>query len=120
LVPQGTLEVMNMAGVTDGPLFSIEGKTRGSFKRASMGDLDPLFLGILKRVQGRWPSVIPDTVNVEEEYIVFRSLRRGATSHAQDVKIPKAVLESNNRWRKRSRAFQVFEESRLENQKRRT
>jgi hypothetical protein len=92
-----TLQVMNTVGVTDGLLFRVEGKTSGSFKKASMGDLDPSFLGILKRVQSRWPSVIPDTVNVEDEYSVFRSLRRGATSHAQ-------VIKANNRWRKRSRA----------------
>jgi hypothetical protein len=99
-----TLEVMNTVGVTDGPLFRVKGKTSGSFKKVSMGDLDPSFLGILKRVQSRWPSVIPDTVKVEDEYSVFRSLRRGATSHAQNVKIPKEVIEANNRWRKRSRA----------------
>jgi hypothetical protein len=68
----GTLEIVNMVGVTDGPLFRVEGKTSGSFKKALMGDLDPAFLGILKRVQSRWPSVIPDTVNVEDEYTVFR------------------------------------------------
>jgi hypothetical protein len=90
--------------LTEGPLFRVEGKTRGSFKKASTGDLDQSFLGILNRVQGRWPSVIPDTVNVEEEYTVSRSLRCRATSHAQNVKTPKEVIESNNRWRKRSRS----------------
>jgi hypothetical protein len=41
---------------------------------------------------------------VQEEYSVMRSLRRGATSHAQNCEIRKEVIETNNRWRKYDRA----------------
>jgi hypothetical protein len=45
-----------------------------------------------------------DTVNVKEEYSVYRSLRRGATTEAQNVQVPSEVIEANNRWRKHSRS----------------
>jgi hypothetical protein len=86
------LDVLGKLGIVSGPMFRVPGKKSGSYKRASMGDLDPSFHRVLKRVQNRWPSIIPDTVNVAEEYSIFRSLRRGATSAAQNAKIPKEVI----------------------------
>jgi hypothetical protein len=99
-----TLGVLVNMGIVSGPIFRVPGKKPGSYKRATIGDLDPALHWILKRVQDRWPSVIPNTVNVAEEYSMFRSLRRGDTSAAQNAKIPKEVIEANNRWRKRARA----------------
>lgn len=95
---------MSRRGVTVGPFFRMAARTEGGYKRASMGDLQPGFHAILLRVQERWPNIIPHTVNVTEEYSVSRSLRRGATSHAQNMKVPREVIEANNRWRKQSRA----------------
>jgi hypothetical protein len=82
-----------------GPLFR---DSKG--KRASTADLDVAVHGILERVQKKWPNVIPDSVDVRKEYSVYRSLRRGATAEAQNVGVPKEVIEANNRWRKHSRA----------------
>jgi hypothetical protein len=48
--------------------------------------------------------LIPDEVVVSEEYSAFRSLRRGATAEAQNARVPKEVIEANNRWRKHSRS----------------
>jgi hypothetical protein len=98
------LETMARVGVQKGPLFRARGKTDRGLKRATVGDLDPMLHKILKRVQSKWPSIIPDTVDVEEEYSIFRSLRRGATSEAQNAQIPREVIEANNRWRKRARS----------------
>jgi hypothetical protein len=43
-------------------------------------------------------------VNVAEEYSASRSMRRGATSEAQNAEIPIEVIEANNRWRKHMRS----------------
>jgi hypothetical protein len=40
-------------------------------------------------------------VDVAEEYITSRSMRRGGTlSEARNVGVPKAVIDANNHWRK--------------------
>jgi len=69
-----------------------------------MGDLEPLFHAILKRVQARFPKVILKDVMIVEDYSVYRSLRQGAISEAQNVGIPQEVIEANNRWRKHMRS----------------
>ena len=89
-------------GVTSGPLFRTT-KGKGKVARASVGDLDILFHDLWKRVQHRFPQLIPDTTKVDEAYSVRRSLRRGATTEAQNRAIPTEVLEANNRWRKHLR-----------------
>jgi hypothetical protein len=94
------IESFNISGVTEGPVFRKAGKVRGTIGRAQIGDLDPMFHCLLKRVQTMWPSVIPDSVDVEGEYSVFRSIRRGSISQAQNVQLPREVIEANNRWRK--------------------
>jgi len=98
------LEILAALGVQRGPLFRKRGRSIQTVKRATVGDLDPMLHKILKRVQSKWPSIIPDAVDVEDEYSSFRSLRRGATSEAQNCQIPKEVIEANNRWRKQSRS----------------
>lgn len=98
-----TIWVMEAMGVTAGPLFRVS-SSKADYKRASMGDLEPLFHGILKKIQVRFSKVIPKDVMVEEEYSVYRSLRRGATSEARNVGIPQEVIEANNRWRKHMRS----------------
>lgn len=99
-----TIWVMEKSGVTNGPLFRVAALRGDKFKRASMGDLEPLFHKILNRVKGRYPRVIPEEVNVESEYSVFRSLRRGATAEAQNAEIPPHIIEANNGWRKHMRS----------------
>ena len=69
-----------------------------------MSELDVHFISLLLEVQRKFPNAIPDSVKVKEDYSVFRSLRRGATSEAQNVGLPQPVIESNNRWRKFHRA----------------
>lgn len=86
-------------GLTSGPLFRND---KGS--PMSISELDVHFHSVLLEVQRRFPNAIPDSINVFDEYSVFRSLRRGATSEAQNVGIAPNVIESNNRWRKNCRA----------------
>jgi hypothetical protein len=73
-----------------------------------MGDLDPAFHEVLKRVQERWPHAIQAAVKVEDDYSVRRSLRRGSTSQAQNQGIPESVVEANQRWRKHERSQEVL------------
>mmetsp|Transcript_3766 Transcript_3766/g.5131 ORF Transcript_3766/g.5131 Transcript_3766/m.5131 type:complete len:384 (+) Transcript_3766:6692-7843(+) len=89
-------------GVTTVPMFRKDLGIENA--RAGIGDLDVYLHDLLKQVQDKQPEVLPSQVNVEEEYSCQRSLRRGATLHAQNVGIKKEVIEANNKWRKHARA----------------
>ena len=69
----------------------------GKVKRASCGDLDINLNDILQRVQNAFLRLIPTSVDIVDETSVRRGPRRGATAEAQNVQIPKAVIEANNR-----------------------
>jgi hypothetical protein len=70
-----------------------------------MADLNPNFIDLLERVRKRWSNVLgQEEVNIRKDFSIGRSLRRGVTAEAQNVGIPKEVIEANNRWRKHSRA----------------
>ena len=47
--------------------------------------------------------MISHETNIEGSFSTYRSLRRGATAEAQNSRIPKTVIEANNRWRKYAR-----------------
>ena len=97
------LKCLEKIGVVQGPMYrTAAGK--GKFKKASVGYIGPLFIGILQRVQIEQAGIILDTVDVQNEYGMSRSLRRGATSEAQNAQIPQEVVEANNRWRKHCRS----------------
>ena len=66
--------------------------------------MDILFHTVLMNVQLKYSSVLLETLDVKVEYSTFRLLRQGSTSEAQNVEIPKAVIEANNRWRKQARS----------------
>ena len=87
-------------GVVTGPLFRNETKVR----RASIAEMDVPLHALLREVQRKFPNLIPDNVRIEDSYSMYRSTRRGATSEALNQKIPKEVIEANNRWRKYARA----------------
>ena len=86
-------------GILSGPLYRLR-RTSGKIARATVGDLDVLFISLWKRIQERSPKTLPLSVDVGEEFSISRSARRGATAHAQNSRIPKEVIEANNRWRK--------------------
>lgn len=61
--------------VASGPTFRAVGQKAGAkTKRSKMGDLDPNFHEVLKRVQEKWPHIIQALVKVEDDYSVKRSL----------------------------------------------
>ena len=96
------LQSLKAEGITKGPLFRND---KG--RRMTVSELDVYFISVLLEVQRKFPNAIPDSVKVEDEYSVFRLLRRGATSKAQNVGLPEPVIESNNRWRKFHRAKEM-------------
>jgi hypothetical protein len=105
------LQEHGKAGTFNGPIFRVEDRKKRNgeigeraYKRAKVRDLDNVFRPLLVRVQNRHPETIGPDVNVEEEYIASRSLKRGATSQARNQQIPPDVIEANNRWRKIERA----------------
>jgi hypothetical protein len=96
-------------GVTTGPVFRVANKKPGAkVKRSKMGDLEPAFHDILKRVQERFPNVIHKSVNVEDDYGIARTERRGSNAQAQNQGIPESVIEANQRWRKHERSQGVL------------
>jgi hypothetical protein len=97
------LEAYGHLGVYSGPVFRVAGR-REKAKRSAMGDLDPMFHGILVRVQERWPRVMPPSVKILDETSVRRSLRRGSTTEASNRGVPKEVIEANQRWGKHFRS----------------
>ena len=64
--------------------------------RMPISEKDELFHEVLLEVQRQCPSVIPDKVGVKGDFSTFRLLRRGATSEAQNARIPQEVIEANN------------------------
>ena len=88
------IKALQSKGRSTGPLCRNEKR-----KAMTVGDMDFYFHNVLKEVQRRHPSIIPEPVKVEEDYSVSRSLRRGATAEARNVGICGDVINMNNKWR---------------------
>ena len=54
----------------------------------------------LSNLQTRRPDLIARDIVVTEAYNVYRSFRRGSTTRAREAKVPKDIIETNNRWSK--------------------
>ena len=54
----------------------------------------------LSNLQASRPDLIPQGIVITEAYNVYRSFRRGATTRAREAKVPKDIIELNNRWNK--------------------
>ena len=88
------LEAFSATGVDSGLMFrNSEGK------KSSLAEMDVMLHDTLVKVQLRYPSIIPDSVRVQDEYSVYRSLRRGATTEARNVRIPDSIINASLRWR---------------------
>jgi hypothetical protein len=72
--------------------------------RSKIADFDPYFHEALRAVQALRPDLIKDEVDVSDVFSLRRSLRRGSTSQARNVKVPEEHIEFNNGWRKKLRA----------------
>ncbi len=83
-------------GITHGPLF------RNMFgQRSKSGEFEEKFLDRLSLTK---PHLMGSTEDISEEYGVYRSFRRGATSEAVNEGVPPEVIDANNRWRRKNQA----------------
>jgi hypothetical protein len=83
-------------GVTSGPLFR---KSQEINEPAQIKHLDHLFHKYLLMLQCKRPDLIPENIDVLNVYSIRRSPRRGSTTQARNVKVPRDVININNRWR---------------------
>ena len=88
------INLLRTMGVEGGYLFS---KHEG--RKSRLSDFEDEFLEVLEEIQDTCPSLISPELDVRDEYGIWRSLRRGATSHATNCKIPETLIYLINRWR---------------------
>ncbi len=86
-------------GIRQGPAF----RNRDG-KRARLVSMHDIFFGCLREVQNRRPDLISPTVDVEFQFGLRRSLRRGSTTEVKNANLANSDLELNNRWRKKEKA----------------
>ena len=68
--------------------------------KLSLAEMDTWLHDILHKVQQKFLSIIPDAIQIEDKFSVYRSLRRGANTEARNVRIPQDIIDANLRWRK--------------------
>ena len=88
-------QILEAEGKTSGPAFC---HPSGRALRSS--DVDSEFHTQLELVQEQRPDLIPTTVDIREDYSVFRSLRRGSTSRVGELGVPDPIVDLHNRWRR--------------------
>jgi len=62
-------------------------------------EIDLEFHTALERIQAENAHLIEPGVEVRESFSIFRSLRRGSTSRATELKLSDTVVNLHNRWR---------------------
>ena len=72
-------------------------------RKASLGDYDPLFRDYLARAQRIRPQLFSGLVAIED-FSLRRSLRRGATTEAENNNVDTVAIELTNRWRRKEAA----------------
>ena len=93
------ISILQNDGIRNGPLF------RGPHgQRLKASHFEPAFISRLEHIQETKPELLPASVDVEDEFGVSRSFRRGATSEAVNNGVKPDVINVNNRWRKMNQA----------------
>jgi len=86
-------------------LLGEQGRTRGYLFGSSdedvpkLQDFHEVFFETLEELQQARPDLIGPDVEVRELYGILRTLRRSATAHATNRRIPSDIVNSVNRWR---------------------
>ena len=88
--------IREQEGITNGPAFCGKGK----LEVARMGDYEEVFFDLLETVMEDQPGLFDKDCSIRDWYGLFRSLRRGSTSLATSLKVPKEILDLMNRWNK--------------------
>ena len=80
-------------GIHDGWAFQTEGG-----EQRTMTSFGSMFYGLLTRVQNENLGIIPNEMNIEEDFGLARSLRQGATTRATEAGVSEADIDWVNRW----------------------
>jgi hypothetical protein len=103
------LFVQSREGLEDLPLVnnSIFAFCEKDGSKMGFKTMNEIILGSIDRIRSddgdKNELGIKDT-DLNEDYSINRSFRRGSTTHAQNQSVSKHVIEVNNRWRKFERA----------------
>jgi len=68
-------------------------------RQRKMATLGPVIFEMLRDIQLTRPDLIPASVNVDEDFGLARSARRGSTTHARNQGVGKDDIDIQNRWR---------------------
>ena len=91
---ESLVHILKLEKNTSGPAFCCPD---GTLLRSM--DVDLEFHASLERIQIECPHLIEPGLEVRETFSIFRSLRRGSTSRATELKINDTVVNLHNRWR---------------------
>jgi hypothetical protein len=86
-------------GINHGPLFRTQ-----TGQKMKARDFEPTFFDCLEYIRAVKPHLLGSVEDNSEEFGVFRSFRRGATSEVVNAGLPPDVIDENNRWRKFNQA----------------
>mgnify|MGYP007080209174 CR=1 FL=1 len=87
-------------------LLTEQGRTKGYLfgftdsHHPQLKEFHDIFYEVLEEVQEARPDLIKPEVEVRELFGILRTLRRSATAHATNMRIPKDIIEAINRWRR--------------------
>lgn len=91
---QRSMAAIGRSGRTTGPLFQ---KLLDAPKMKEFGEE---FMNPLEVASTVKPNPFPSKINIREDFGICRSLRRGSTAHATNVKVRTPVIDSVNQWRR--------------------
>ena len=65
----------------------------------SSREMDEIFLSRLLRVQGRRRDLLPDNIDVRQEFSIYRSIRRGSNTQARNQGVSGTDIDVAHRRR---------------------
>jgi hypothetical protein len=83
---------MKADGVSKGRLF------QRNLSPARLFEFEHDFFTLIKRVQSS-TALLDKDMDVRDSFGILRSLRRGFTSHAKNMRLPEEWINVMNRWR---------------------
>ncbi|KAL7556536.1 hypothetical protein ACA910_017628 [Epithemia clementina (nom. ined.)] len=90
------LDCYERINTTHGPLFHKHPQDQTSI---TLRHLDAWFPKYLLCLQNNTPTLFQIDFDLVNKFSFHRSLQRGSTSQARNAKVPKEVINLNNRWR---------------------
>lgn len=65
-----------------------------------MFEFEEDFFSAIELTVATRPHLLPPSIDIREDFGLFRSLRRGSTAHAINRQVPRLIIDTINRWRK--------------------